>query len=179
MAQGGDLHTRQGSLPYLVSEEEKFMFLPKFVLKGNLQACRRGPPSPRREGETWATQLPCPGSPRRAHECSSTEHARVVGTRGFGQVCEVNSSAEGTKEPQSTGDHLRSPTWITKCRLREKSAPCFTANGSLPCSPSPPPGLHQFPHADGAQNGQDLPPQLQPSLGHEAYELHGWMGFIS
>lgn len=83
------------------------MFLPKFVLKGNLQARTRVPPPHSRPGVRVARgdvchAAPGHGPPRRTRVCSRTKllRARVMLTRVLGRAREVNFSAEGTRSPR-------------------------------------------------------------------------------
>lgn len=79
------------------------------------------------------------------------------------------------------GDHLWSPTCITKYRLREnlllilQPAALHSALTALRLF------LHRFPRADGGQSRQTPPAQAgpPPKTQPPAHEMHRWMGSIS
>lgn len=71
MAQGGDLHTRQGSLPYLVSKEENLCFLQS--LFGKVTCRHTGMP-----GATSKVHTCVPGRSAHTAPCVSAVHVSLI-----------------------------------------------------------------------------------------------------
>lgn len=136
------------------------MFLPKFVLKGNLQA----PPGPGVHG-AGVTCAPRGAQGQRRH--MHTSHV-FYATRGS-SVLQLKAPAA----PENEGPALVTPL-LNQIQAQRKPAPCFTANRSLrfACTVFP---------ADGGRAGRPASaggtcPQMQQVPAHE---LHGGSGSTS
>jgi len=82
MAQGGDLHTRQGSLPYLVSEEENLCFLQS--LFGKVTCRHTG---------TLGAPRGCVCDLHGAHVCARTERTRTAPYMSAVHACLIHLNA--------------------------------------------------------------------------------------
>lgn len=124
------------------------MFLPKFVLKGNLQARSQDPPGV--QGVTCA--------PRGAHTCAQGQSCHMHVSHVFyatrvSSILRLKAPGAPENEGPALVTHL-----VNQIQSQRKPAPCFTANRSLrfSCTVF---AIDGGPSRQTHQRRQDLPPK--------------------